>query len=315
MAQPKNESVLYDFHTSEDASVYKITDKIYMVQTVDFFTPIVDNPEDFGEIAAANALSDIYAMGANPVTALSIVCFPHKKLPSEYLHRIHKGGLKKLTEAKTALTGGHSLKDSELKFGYAVTGLVSPENLLLNNSINYNDDIILTKPIGTGIINTAQKNGKSSQASIQAVTASMKELNNKPLKIAAKYNISACTDITGFGLIGHLYEMIDNTDFGLSINFKNISLFKNVKKYVKQGMVPGGTYSNLNYLKHKIDNISSIPQQIKLIIFDPQTSGGLAIAISKKYSKKLLNELQQNNIKASIIGEVIKLKNKIKIEF
>ena len=212
-------NLITDFSTSDDAGVYRISDEVALVQTVDFFPPIVDDPYTFGQIAAANSLSDVFAMGGKPISALSVVCFPKDDLDIQYLRAIMDGGLDKLTEAGTALLGGHSVEDKELKFGFAVTGTVHPDKILLNSGMQEGETLILTKSIGTGVINTALRANIASQESIDAATDVMRELNMKSAEVMQRFSVSACTDVTGFGLLGHACEMISDSACGFDIDF------------------------------------------------------------------------------------------------
>ena len=303
LAQPKYPELLVDYSTSDDAGVYKLTDDIAIINTVDFFPPIVDDPYIFGQIAAANALSDIYAMGGKPITAVSIVSFPENKLDIQVLRKIMDGALSKLEEAAAPLIGGHSISDDTLKFGLAVTGIVHPKKILLNNTPRNNEDIILTKAIGTGVINTALRAKCVLQESIRASINSMIQLNKTACEILIKFNVSACTDVTGFGLAGHACEMITGTSTGFKIYLSQIKVLPGVLDYVKQGLIPAGTYRNKDFRSRFIKDFEKLPDEIVDIIFDPQTSGGLLFTINKNDSKKLLEELVKNNINAFKIGE------------
>jgi len=302
-----------DYSTSDDAGIYKLTDDIAVINTVDFFPPIVDDPYIFGQIAAANALSDIYAMGGKPITALSIVSFPENKIDIKILRQIMDGALLKLEEAKTALVGGHSISDDTLTFGLAVTGIVHPQKILLNNTPKINDDIILTKSIGTGTINTALRADCVSDRAIAEAIKSMTLLNKTASEIIIKYDVSACTDVTGFGLAGHACEMIAGTNIGFKFFFNEIKLLPDVFEYIKQGLIPAGTYRNKDFRARYIKNIELFNDEIIDIIFDPQTSGGLLFTINKIETKNILDELLNNNINAFKIGETTGNAEKIEI--
>lgn len=260
LTQPKYENLLVDYNHAEDAGIYKVSDDIALVQTVDFFPPIVDDPFTFGQIAAANSLSDVYAMGGKPITAMSIVGFPEKKLDISYLKAIFDGGMDKLREAETALVGGHSVNDEELKYGLSVTGIVHPDRIRLNNTPKLGDKIILTKAIGTGIINTALKGGFASDDAIKVATKVMIELNKKAADLSMNYSISACTDVTGFGFLGHLCEMIDKSALGVALDYKSINILPEVTEYVEYGMIPAGTYRNKNYRKIRLKILTMFPK-------------------------------------------------------
>ncbi|MEA1971926.1 MAG: selenide, water dikinase SelD, partial [Candidatus Cloacimonadota bacterium] len=273
MHQAKFDNVISDFQNADDCGVYQISNDLLLVQTVDFFPPIVDDPFDFGEIAVANALSDVYAMGATPITAMSIVAFPEKKFKLDVLKKILKGGLKKLDEAKVALIGGHSVDDEELKYGLAVTGTVHPDKLFSNNTPREGDLLILTKPLGSGIVNTAVKAEFASENSVKVALSNMKQLNKYAFEIAKSYDLSAITDVTGFGFLGHLSEMIPcDKSIGFEIDFSKIKLLPNLKEYVNLGMVPSGTYDNRDFRAKEIFEMNKIPAEITDILFDPQTS-------------------------------------------
>jgi len=290
---------------AEDAGVYKLTDEIALVQTVDFFTPIVDEPYDFGRIAVANSLSDVYAMGGKPVTALNIACFPKDKMDFSILHEVLKGGLDMMHEANVILLGGHTVDDPELKYGISVTGTVHPDKVVHNNTAKPGDVLILTKPLGTGIISTAIKRGAASKEAIQKVTKSMAALNRAASEIMLEVGVSACKDITGFGLLGHMCEMIDKTDVGFIINSSSVPFFPEAKEYAEQGMVPGGIGRNRDFRKSFVDMDVEVPAFLQDILYDPQTSGGLLIAVPKPKASRLLAMLQAKGISsAAAIGEV-----------
>ncbi|HPN32550.1 MAG TPA: selenide, water dikinase SelD [bacterium] len=314
LSQPKYPELIVDYSNSDDAGVYKITDDIAMINTVDFFPPIVDDSFLFGQIAAANALSDIYAMGGKAKTALSIVCFPENKLDIKILRRIMDGALSKLEEAGAALVGGHSISDDSLIFGLAVTGVVHPKKILLNNSPKINQDIILTKPIGTGTINTALRAGCVSETSLNAAINSMTQLNKTASEIILKYRVSACTDVTGFGLGGHSCEMIAGTQTGFRIFFSEIKFLPDAIEYVKQGLVPAGTYRNKDFRAKFIKDFKKFDDDIIDIFFDPQTSGGLLFTVDKNDSPFVLDELTKNNVNAFKIGETTDAAEKIEIK-
>ena len=291
-----------NLNTNEDASVFKISDDLALVQTLDFITPIVDSPYHFGAISAANSLSDVFAMGADVINALNIVGFNSKTLGNEILKEILEGANDKVKESKAIIIGGHSIESQEIFFGLSVTGKVNPNKFLSNNSAKQNELIILTKPIGTGIISKAIKENDIEKSYLDNALNSMMSLNLKASKIALKFNPSAMTDVTGFGLLGHLSEMINGE---ISIKFyKNEVLFLDgVKELFKKGYIPAGAYRN-----KKFANVEFIDED-DILFCDPQTSGGLLIAIDYKNANKLLKELKEEGIKASIIAECIKKEN------
>lgn len=285
-----------------------------MVQTLDFFPPIVDDPYTFGQIAAANSLSDIYAMGGTPITAMNIVCFPQNKLDTEHLRALLMGGMDKLRESGTALVGGHSVDDPELKYGLSVTGIVHPEKVLQNNTPHVGDTLIITKKVGTGIINTAQKGGIFDEKTLQLTARTMATLNKYAAEISANFRVHACTDITGFGLLGHACEMIEQSGVGLRMFFSEIPLLPHVMEYASMVLVPGGTFRNKQHRKHQIANIDTLEDEHLDILFDPQTSGGLLLSVAREDATALLTELLINNIDAAIIGEVTDHKGTITVE-
>jgi selenide,water dikinase len=305
---------MIDYQHAEDAGVYKISDDIALVQSVDFFPPIVDDPFEFGQIATANSLSDIYAMGAKPLSALSIVGFPQEKMDIDILRKIMEGSLDKLEEAECALMGGHSVEDDEIKFGLAVTGQVHPQKILTNNTPQLGCNLILTKPLGTGIINTALRGGLASKTAINIATKYMKQLNKYAANIGSKFHIEACTDITGFGLLGHIAEMITDTQFGVEILFENIELLPEVTDYAKMAMIPAGTHRNREFRQHMVINKQDIPPEILDILFDPQTSGGLLLVVPEQETDDLLKEMHKNKIPAQNIGKTSSNKEKIEIK-
>lgn len=313
LKQPDYPNLIADFKTSEDAGIYKISDEIALIQTIDFFPPIVNDPFTFGQIAAANALSDVYAMGGKPITALSVVGYPKDTLDMEHLKKIMDGGLNKLIEAETALVGGHSLEDPELKFGYAITGIIHPDKVLRNNTLKPNETLILTKPLGTGTINTAMRAGKASKASIEEAEKSMTMLNKTASEIIQEYPVSACTDVTGFGLLGHACEMMSGTNAGLIINFQAINLFQDTMKYITEKFIPAGTGRNKRYRMSYIDNTDKISKNILYTLFDPQTSGGLLVAVPDEFSAEIIKKLEETGHNASIIGNTTNRAERIEI--
>lgn len=288
--------------TSDDAGVYKISSDLAIIQTVDFFTPIVDNPFDFGRISAANALSDVYAMGGVPKTAMNLVAFPMEKLGKKVLQEILAGGIEKLKEAETVLIGGHTIEDNELKYGLSVTGFVHPDKVLLNRGLRPGDCLILTKPLGTGIINTAAKAGLTSPETITKITDIMAELNKTASEILHSFPVSACTDVTGFGLIGHLAEMVFQTGIGVTIESRAVPVLPEAMEFASMGFVPAGAHRNRNFRAAMAD-FSSISPIVRDVFFDPQTSGGLLIGCPEKNAFELKNRLTAEGVEsAAIIG-------------
>lgn len=315
MKQAHYPNLLLDYSNAEDAGVYLVNEDLAIVQTLDFFPPIVDEPYQFGQVAACNSLSDIYAMGATPKTAMSIVCFPDDTLDIVILREIMQGALSILEEAETALVGGHSISDSDIKFGLSVTGFVNPKQIIKNNTPRDNDLILITKPIGTGIINTVLKADMASPELINLAVKYMTQLNKKAAEIAGNYDISCGTDITGFGLLGHLVEVIQNSSLGARIEYKKVSVLPEVLDFAKMGLVPAGTYNNKNYRSCFIKDIDKHPKEEMDILFDPQTSGGLLYGVRADQAQAMLNELLQAGIDAYICGEFSKDINKIELEF
>ena len=299
-------NLIVGMERAEDAGVYKLSDDLAIIQTVDFFTPIVDDPYMFGQIAAANALSDVYAMGGKPLTAMNIVCFPIKTMDISILREILKGGLDKMKEAGVTLVGGHSVEDSELKYGLSVTGTIHPLKVLTNVGAKVGDRLILTKPLGTGIINTAIKGGMAKEDSIERVTRYMASLNKRASEIMQEIGANACTDVTGFGLLGHAFEMIEGTGKGIVINASDVPMFPEAVNFAKMGMVPAGTYRNKEFRINQVDIDSALSPYLIDILFDPQTSGGLLIAVSGKKAQELVKRLRKEGIEdAAIIGKVV----------
>ena len=290
---------------ADDAGVYKLTDDLAIVQTVDFFTPIVDDPYTFGQIAVANALSDVYAMGGKPLTALNIVCFPSKTLDISVLRDILRGGIDKMREAGVVLVGGHSVDDPELKYGLSVTGTVHPNRVLTKGGARPGDKLLLTKPIGTGIISTAVKGGMASDQVIKAVAQSMAALNKTASEVMLQVGVNACTDITGFGLLGHACEMIQDSHIGLRIHSASVPIFPETIELARMGMIPGGTYRNKEFRSKMVDS-AGIADVMLDILFDPQTSGGLFVSVSADKASLLLARLKEAGvIDAAIVGEVV----------
>jgi selenide,water dikinase len=290
----------------DNAGVYKITDELAIIQTLDFFTPIVDDPYMFGQIAVANALSDVYTMGGRPLTAMNIVCFPVGSLDISVLKDILRGGIDKMIEAKVTLVGGHSIDDTELKYGLSVTGTVHPKRLVTNSGAKAGDKLILTKPLGTGIINTAAKAGMVDEKTVAKVTECMATLNDKASELMQEVGIHACTDITGFGLIGHTVQLAQNSQVGINIDIASIPFFPEAGDFAKQGLCPAGLYRNREFYSPHVTITSEVPTHIQDILFDPQTSGGLLICLAPEKSERLLNKLRQAGIEdAAIIGEAV----------
>jgi selenide,water dikinase len=301
-------NLLSGFEHAEDAGVYKISADLALVQTIDFFTPTVDDPFTFGQIAAVNALNDIYAMGAKPLTAMNIVCFPVKTMDKSVLKEVLRGGLDKMREADVLLIGGHSVEDNEIKYGLSVTGVVHPDKVLFNRGARVGDKLILTKPLGTGIVSTAIKAGEASDEQMKQVINSMSMLNKKASELMlAAGGIHACTDITGFGFLGHACEMIEGDNVGLRINSSAIPVFRGVRELMETGFVPGGLYSNKTFRISQVEKEKTCPDWIFDVLFDPQTAGGLFFSLSGDDAQNLVKKMCRFGIvDAAIVGEVVK---------
>ncbi len=312
---PVNEDVLVGMGTADDAGVYRVSDDLALIQTVDFFTPIIDDPYDFGRIAVANSLSDVYAMGGSPKTAMNIVAYPLERLGQEPLREMLAGGAEALKSADTVLLGGHSVEDDELKYGLSVTGFVHPLEILTNQGLQPGDCLILTKPLGTGIINTAIKGGLASVELIRKVTDLMATLNRQAANTMKSFEISACTDVTGFGLLGHLAEMISDTGVGVTIKTGEVPVLEEAVEFGSMGLVPVGAHNNRIYRKEMILASDDFNPVMRDILFDPQTSGGLLIGCDEKLAPELVRRLRSDGAEeATIIGWVNEqLKNKIQL--
>ncbi|OGP91284.1 MAG: selenide, water dikinase SelD [Deltaproteobacteria bacterium RBG_19FT_COMBO_43_11] len=292
---------------AEDAGVYKLSADLALVQTVDFFTPTVDDPYTFGQIAATNALNDVYAMGGKPLTALNIVCFPVQTMDISVLREVLRGGLDKMREAGVLLVGGHSVEDNEIKYGLSVTGLIHPDKVLFNRGAKPGDSLILTKPLGTGIISTAIKVDEASSELVTKAISCMTQLNKKASElIIAAGNIHACTDITGFGFLGHACEMIESSNVGLRINSAAVPVFEGVRQLAETGFVPGGLYRNKSFRIHQIEKADTCPDWIFDVLFDPQTAGGLFFSLPGKQAHNLVKKMHAAGITdATVVGEVV----------
>jgi selenide,water dikinase len=297
-------NLLVGINTSDDAGVYRLNDTTAIVQTVDFFTPIVDDPYDFGQIAATNAISDVYAMGGKPITALNIVAFPISTLDKGILSEILRGAGDKLIEAGVTLVGGHSIDDKEPKFGLAVTGVVHPDKIRTNAGAKPGDQLILTKPIGVGICTTSLKNNLLSEEEIAHVTKVMTTLNKTAAEVMATYDVHAATDVTGFGLLGHASEMAKGSGVGLRIYFDQVPILPRVKELAKAGSVPGGTKNNFLHLADVVTYPESMDQIDRWILCDAVTSGGLLMSVAVDEADQFVKELQEKGVDARIIGEV-----------
>lgn len=292
---------------SEDAGVYRLTNELAIVQTLDFFTPIVDDAYTFGQVAAVNAFSDVYAMGGNPLTAMNIICFPINKMDMAILQQILLGGLSKMREAGVTLVGGHSVEDDELKYGLSVTGIIHPDKVLLNRGAQAGDRLILTKPIGTGIVCTAVKaNMAGSELAAESIRC-MTTLNKTAAELmTVTSGVHACTDVTGFGFLGHACEMIQNSRVGMRINAGAVPFFTGIRDLVEDGIVPAGLHRNRNFRMPMIDRAAGFPEWLLDILFDPQTAGGLLIALSAEQAEGLVAEMKTHGLPdAAIVGDIV----------
>ena len=304
LPRSKDEHVLVGAENADDAAVYKINEQAALVQTVDFFTPIVDDPYHFGAIAAANSLSDIYAMGGKPLFALNIVGFPSNRLPVEVLQEILRGAQDKAKESGISIIGGHTVDDTEPKYGMAVTGIIQPDRILKNSGAGAGDAIILTKALGTGIISTAMKRGLADRSTIEGVTILMSTLNRSAAEVLQDFDVHACTDVTGFGLLGHLKEMAQASDMDAVVYHENIPILEPARDFAAAGVIPGGTKANLDFVSEVVQWGPAISESAKYLLADAQTSGGLLFALPAAQEGEVLKRLQERQVsEAACIGE------------
>jgi selenide, water dikinase len=304
LARQHDPNVLVGFDHADDAGVYLIAPDQALVQTVDFFTPVVDDPYTFGQIAATNSLSDVYAMGGKPLTALALVCFP-EKADLEILERILAGGLSKMIEAGCTVIGGHSIRDEETKFGYSVTGVVHPKKVLANAGAKPGDALLFTKAIGTGVISTAIKRGKAEPRWIDAAVRSMTTLNKRAADVIrdGQFRVNAMTDVTGFGLIGHAREMVLASDVSISISGGSVPLLEGALECVRAGYIPAGLKNNREFAECLVEYDDGVPEDVRALLFDPQTAGGLLV--STPDSGPLVRAFNDAGVAAVVIGEVV----------
>jgi len=291
--------------TSDDAGVFKLNKETALIQTLDFLTPVTDSPYEFGQIAAANSLSDVYAMGGKPLTAMNIVCFSPKNFKKEILEETLQGGIDKIHEAGAILMGGHSVDDQEFKYGLSVTGIVHPDKVITNKGAQVGDVLILTKPIGTGIIATAIKAKLADKKIRKNIFKIMSGLNKKASEIMLNFNISSCTDITGFGLGGHVLEMAKGAGKNIVLFSEKVPIIEKTKEFVTMGFLPGGAFSNRKFCNPYLNINPKVDKILIDIMFDPQTSGGLIFSLNKNHGEKCMNLMKDNGINASIVGKVI----------
>ena len=294
-----NENVIVGFDTADDAGVFRLSDEVALVQTIDFFTPVSDDPFVYGQVAAVNSLNDVYAMGGRPLSALSMVCFPQKG-DFELLAKILEGGQRTMNSEGVVVIGGHSVDDAEMKFGYAVTGVIHPEKVITNAGAKPGDVLILTKAIGTGAINTAVKNGIASKVTIAAVTKAMTSSAAHASKVMVELDANACTDITGFGLLGHAYEMAKASDVTFDIDSGSVPLLPDVLELIKQGMLTRGDKNNRVYVGNTARFSESVTSTMQSALFDPQTAGGLLISLPREKSEEYVSLVSE----AVVIGNV-----------
>ncbi len=309
LPQTKDANVLVGFDKADDAGVYRLSDSLALVQTVDFFTPIVDDPYLYGEIAAANSLSDVYAMGGKPLSALSIVAFPEKG-DIEILEQMLQGGFAKMQEAGCVVIGGHSVRDEEIKFGYSVTGTIDPRHIWTNSGARPGDALILTKALGTGVIATALKRGIADSAWVTAAVESMRTLNRKACEIAVRVasetgdSVHGATDVTGFGLLGHGREMALGSNVTLELDHMRVEALPGALESIRQEAVPAGLNNNREFASCSVSLAANVPPEIETLLYDPQTSGGLLISIAGDQAQKLESALREAGVPARVIGRV-----------
>ncbi len=302
---PSDPNLLVGLDQADDAGVYRVSDELALIQTVDFFTPVVDDPYRFGQIAAANALSDVYAMGGVPKTAMNLMGFPMGKLDITVFREIIEGGLDKIKEADVVLVGGHSVEDPELKYGLSVTGFVHPKKILTKRNLRPGQQLILTKPLGIGIVNTAVKAGLASSEQAQQISDLMATLNKTAAEVMAAFPVSACTDVTGFGFIGHLAEMVVGSGVSVDIDATSLPLIAEALEFAEMGLIPAGAYNNRAFREKMVEIASTVPRAVTDILFDPQTSGGLLISVEGPQAALLAEALLQQGVPcAAVVGAV-----------
>jgi selenide,water dikinase len=306
MVFPTDENVIVGLDRADDAGVYKISDDLALIQTVDFFTPIVNDPYWFGQIAAANALSDVYAMGGTPKTAMNLVAFPAKEMDISILRQIIQGGLDKLTEAQVVLIGGHSIEDKELKYGLSVTGVIHPARVLTKKHLRPGDRLVLTKALGTGIVNTVIKAGMASADLTERITQLMARLNRDAARIMSIFDVAACTDVTGFGLLGHLAEMVCGSGASVRVFSEQVPVIAEALEFAAIGLIPAGAHKNREFREAMVSFAETVVRTRQDVLFDPQTSGGLLISVNAHQAGELVDALKDAGVAdAAQIGEII----------
>lgn len=298
--------MLVGFDTCDDASVYRLTPEIALVSTVDYITPPVDDPYWFGQIAAANSLSDVYAMGGRPLTALNLIMFPSKKLDKWYLKEILRGGNDKVTEAAASMSGGHSVDDNEPKYGLAVTGVVHPEKILTNCGAQEGDALILTKPLGTGVLFNACKSKRLSFQELELILPQVASLNRNALRVASEFDVHACTDVTGFGIIGHTLEMAKGSVKQINLFYKEIPFYPNAMRMYRKGETTGSNKANRKLAEGYLEIQAKISKEEEELLFDPQTSGGLLFSVPSPQAGDVISKLKKEGVETAIqVGEVV----------
>ena len=297
--------MLVGISTGDDAGVYRVRDDLAIVSTVDFFTPVVDDPFTYGQIAAANAMSDVYAMGGRPITALNLVCWPQSGLPREMLHEVLRGGSEKATEAGALIVGGHSVADEEVKYGMAVTGLIDPRRVIRNVGAQIGDALILTKPLGTGVLMTAFKRDRLTPEHYDSAVATMVQLNASAAEVMLQFEVHAATDITGFGLVGHSSKMADGSGVTIVFEESDLPLLPGALECCREGLIPGGGTRNREFYRPRVKISDEVSEEMSAIAFDPQTSGGLLIAVPDREGIRLVAALHSAGVaEACIVGRV-----------
>lgn len=298
--------VLVSADTCDDAGVYKLTDDLALVQSVDVFTPNVDDPYIFGQIAASNSLSDIYAMGGEPLTALSIVGFPIETMSHSVMNQMLWGGIDKMKEAGVAVIGGHSIKDTEIKFGFAVTGVIDPKKIITNDKAEPGDVLVLTKPLGTGVISFANQLERASKKAMETIGRSMAELNKVAAETMVEAGVTTATDVTGFGLMGHLSEMVAQSEVTAEIYVNQVPFFEGVLDYVREELISGAIERNREYAAQYVEVTEGVSEDVEIALYDPQTSGGFLIAIKENHADRFVSDLRKKgSSSAAIIGKVV----------
>ena len=309
--QPNDPNLLVGFDKADDAGVYRLRDDLALVQTLDFFTPIVDDPFDYGRIAALNSINDVWAMGGTPITAMAITCFPKKDVDFSILQEIMRGGLSVLIENKVALIGGHSVDNEQIMFGYSVTGVIDPNHVATNAGARPGDVIILTKPIGTGVISTGIKRGKATPEVVEESVATMLTPGKYAAEAIAKFDVKAATDVTGFALLGHAWEMACASNVTIEIESTRVPLINGALELVSAGMLTGADKTNREYVGEDVSFAGGLDPNLMKLFYDPQTAGGLLLAIAEDKADDLLAELRRNYARAQIIGHVIAKRERV----